>query len=238
MILYLIIGCIILILAFYGLLMLKENQFIYFPVRHPEGDWQTGEHQFYGLNCSIEDHYFQAADGTELHAWLYESAEANDTILYCHGNAGNIATRKEKMAFILQSGMRIFTLDYRGYGRSQGSPSEAGLIADVDAAYHYLLEQGINPENMIIYGASLGGGSAIQLAAKYKVKAIILESIFTSIPDMARKRMPFVPKFIVRTKFDNFNNIKNLKCPVFMIHGDKDEVIPVEMGRKLIQEAK
>ena len=217
--------------------MVAEKSFIYFPTKYPEGDWHVGEHNLNGLRCIIKDHFIESEDGTKIHAWLYQHFNSREILLYCHGNAGSIATRKEKMALMLNSGIDIFTLDYRGYGRSEGSPTEKGLIEDVEAAYQYLLNLGYDSSNIIVYGASLGGGAAIELACKYKTKAIILESIFTSIPDMARVRMPFVPKFIVRTKFDNFKKISSLKCPVFLIHGDQDEVIPVNMGRQLFEQA-
>ena len=158
-------------------------------------------------------------------------------MIHCHANAGNLATRKGKMAHMLGIGYNILSLDYRAYGRSEGALSEQGIYKDIEACYDYALSLGYKSENILIYGASLGGGPATYLASTKPAKGLILEAVFTSIPDMAKLQLPFVPKFIVRTQFNNLERIKSVDIPLFMMHGDDDEVIPFEMGKAVYDAA-
>ncbi|HPN84655.1 MAG TPA: alpha/beta hydrolase, partial [Victivallales bacterium] len=133
----------------------------------------------------------------------------------------------------------VLIFDYRGYGRSEGSPSEKGTYLDADAAYDYLMKKGIPEKEIIIFGRSLGGAVAVDLASRNNPSALIIESTFSSIPDMAAKLYPFLPaRLLCVIKYDSLMKIEKIKCPLLVVHSPHDEIIPFEMGRKIYEKAK
>jgi fermentation-respiration switch protein FrsA (DUF1100 family) len=163
---------------------------------------------------------------------------AEMTLLWLHGNAGNISHRSEMIRALLQLTIQIFIIDYRGFGRSEGSPSEEGLYLDARAAWDYLInERGIPARNIVILGKSLGGAPAIDLAARVRPAGLIVQSTFTSIPDMAGTVIPFFPGFLLRTKMDSLGKVGRVSCPKLFIHSPADEVVPYQMGRRLYDAA-
>jgi fermentation-respiration switch protein FrsA (DUF1100 family) len=215
------------------LAMIFEESLIYFPVRYPDGDWEPREIQF-------EDAWFDARDGTQLHGWYVPHENASDFVLFCHGNAGNVSHRADQIRLLKElTGVSVLCYDYRGYGRSEGKPDERGILADARAARAWLARRaGVGEEEIVLLGRSLGGAVAVDLAAKDGARALVLESTFTSVPDVAAYYYPFLPvRLFLRTRLDALNQIRKFEGPLFQSHGDADSVIPYQFGRRLFDAA-
>ena len=191
-----------------------------------------------GLAC--ENIYFANSDGTKLNGWYVPCPGAKLTILFCHGNGGNISYYLDKAVMYHSIGANCLLFDYSGYGKSEGKPSERATYEDVSAAYKWLVEsKKIDPNSIILHGWSLGGPIAAKLAAEEQVRGLILESTFTSACDFASKIYPIFPaRFFCRYKYDTVKYVENVKCPVLVIHSPQDDIIPYSMGLKLFQIAK
>jgi fermentation-respiration switch protein FrsA (DUF1100 family) len=223
------------------LMALFERSLIFFPTRYPDGLWDT-EAAARGSGCVIEDHFFAADDKTKLHGWMCRRIDApadRPVLLFFHGNAGNLSHRADLLIELAnRTRAGVFVVGYRGYGRSEGRPSEAGLYKDARAAWKHLTEgSGIGADRIIIFGKSLGGGVAVDLALEAPAAGIIVESSFTSIPDMAGAHYPFVPKFMVRTQMNSLVKIEFISMPKLFIHSQRDRVVPYRLGRKLYEAA-
>lgn len=204
---------------------------IFFPMKmvefHP-GQW----------DLSFEDVIFESTDGLKLHGWFFPGGPPNRTLIYFHGNAGNIGDRLPKLKKLHGIGMNIFIFDYRGYGGSEGKPSLKGVVEDSLAAYRYVLSrQDVDPNHIILYGESLGGAMALEVAQQEKYSAIILESTFTSVRDMASAVYSIIPRFIVPDVYRSIDMVREIREPILILHGAKDEVVPRKMGERLYQEA-
>ncbi|BAY84882.1 hypothetical protein NIES267_43800 [Calothrix parasitica NIES-267] len=172
-------------------------------------------------------------DGTKLSAIHLINPDAKYTILYAHGNASDLGMIKPRLEQLKDIGFSVLGYDYRGYGTSEGKPSEKNAYKDVDTAYNYLTQElNILPQQIILFGRSVGGGSAIDLAARKPVAGLITESTFTSI---FKVKVPI--KILPFDKFDNLKKIKKLKCPVLIMHGKLDEVVPFYHGEQLFKQA-
>ena len=183
-----------------------------------------------------EDVFFTAADGVRLNGWFFP-ANTNSTglvILLCHGNAGNLSHRLELVEVLLRAGASVFAFDYRGYGRSSGKPTEKGVCLDAEAAWEWLVKaRGCEPGKIIALGESLGGGVVCELATRRPLGGIVLQSTFTSVPDVAAQLMPWLPmRFLLTTRFNNQDKLKRLQMPVLILHGRKDTIIPFQHGEK------
>lgn len=190
------------------------------------------------LGYQFEDIYFQTLDKERLNAWFFPSPGAKKTLLFFHGNAGNISHRMEKVSIFKKLGMNVFIVDYRGYGKSSGQPSEKGLYLDAQAAYDYLIEnKKISPQDIIVFGESLGAQAAVDLASKNKAGGLILEESFTSAKDMSRAVYPFLPTIFLSLRLDAASKIKKVTCPKLIIHSRNDEIVPFRLGEKLFQNA-
>lgn len=190
------------------------------------------------LGLDYEDIYFKTEDRVRINAWLVPSKDSRFTLLFSHGNGGNISHRVEKIAMLNQLGLDVLIFDYRGYGRSGGRPSEKGFYRDMKAAYAYLLtEKNLPADRIITYGESLGGHVALELASKSKVRAVITESTFTSSPDMARALYPIFPAFLIWEKYDSMSSIKDIKVPKLIIHSKNDDIVPFSLSLKLFDAA-
>lgn len=208
-----------------------ERQSIYFPMKEI-----TATPDLIGL--PYEEIYFNASDGKRLNGWFIPNEKALFTLILCHGNAGNISHRVEKISIFHDLGLNVLVFDYRGYGKSEGSPSEQGLYEDLRAAYNYLTgERKISGRDIILFGESIGGTVAIDLARKADVRALITEGAFTSIKDMARIAFPIMPYFIFSSRFDAISKIKAVTCPKLVIHSVDDEIVPFGLGEKLYNAA-
>ncbi len=223
------------------LMALFERSLIFFPTRYPDGMWDTAA-AARGSGCVIEDHFFTAGDGTRLHGWWCRRLDASSddpVLLFFHGNAGNLSHRADLLIELAtRTPASVFVVGYRGYGRSEGRPKEAGLYLDARAAWKHLTEEsGVGADRIVIFGKSLGGGVAVDLAMEAPAAGLIVESSFTSIPDMAGAHYPFVPKFLVRTQMNSVVKIPFISMPKLFIHSREDRVVPYRLGRELFEAA-
>ena len=180
-----------------------------------------------------------SADGESLHAWFVPHPEARATVLFLHGNAGNISDRPLTLTHLHAMQLNVLLLDYRGYGRSSGIPSARGTLADARAAWDYLItEQNQNDSDIVIYGRSLGGAVAIALASRTNPLAVVVESTFTSLASMASDIYPFLPtRLLLRHRYPSVQSIAEISSPVLVAHSDNDELIPPSHGQRLFQSA-
>lgn len=188
---------------------------------------------------AYEDVSFAAADGTRLHGWFIPAPGAQATLLFFHGNAGNISHRGDSIAIFHRRGWNVFIFDYRGYGKSDGTPDEEGLSADGAGAWRYLTEtRGIAPRDITIFGRSLGAAVAVKQAADAPPAALILESTFSSARDFAHRVFPILSRLVwLRYDFDSAARIKQVTCPLLVLHSPEDEIMPFALGEKLFAAA-
>ena len=209
-----------------------ERRLIY----HPEKGLASDPSK---IGLTYEDVVFTAGDGVQLHGWFVPGSR-DLTFLWFHGNAGNISHRLGNLKEMHDElAVNIFIFDYRGYGQSQGTPSEQGTYFDAKAALGSLRAKGDVPMNQIVYyGRSLGGALAVELATQEPPYGLVLESSFPSVPYMARKANPFLPLWrLLRTKYDSAAKVPHLQVPLLQIHGDSDDTVPLEAGRALFEAA-
>ena len=214
-----------------------EHAVTFHPVRY---DDHTGWKQPTGA----QDVWLKSTDGVRLHGWLFEAREqpAFVTIIYFHGNGGNISNVGWVGERLSSRGFDVLLLDYRGYGRSEGDvDGETGLYADADAGYEYVTKtRGIHPSNVVLYGQSLGTAVAVDLASRQESAAVILESGFSSASDLAATVLPFLPRrlhFLAKNRFESTRKLASVRCPILIAHGDPDLTIPTEHGRLLFAAA-
>jgi fermentation-respiration switch protein FrsA (DUF1100 family) len=229
---YLVLLILIIAFLLYLLYPSIESFFIFFP--ETQLDYTPDE-----LNLGYKEAYFTAADGERLHGWFFPLKGERPVILFCHGNAGNISHRLENVGLLLREKLQVFLFDYRGYGRSSGSPSENGIYLDGLAAYDYLLEkERIAPANIVPFGRSLGAAVAIEISLKRKVRSLIVESAFTSTRDVARSTaLFFLLSYLLPAHYNNLKKIGWVTVPKLIIHGKADEIIPFSMGSMLFEAA-
>jgi fermentation-respiration switch protein FrsA (DUF1100 family) len=215
-----------------ALLLLFEKRLIYFPMSAHDVTPAA-------MGLAHQELSLRAEDGVRLHGWFLPVKDSRGSVLVSHGNAGNISHRLDR-ALLIQSRLRrdVLLFDYRGYGRSEGSPDEPGTYRDARAAYAWLREHGQAAERIVIFGESLGSAVALELALSNPARALVLESPFTSIPDMARAVYPFLPVWpLVRTRYDNLAKVPRLRMPLLVLHGDRDDVVPFAQGRRVFEAA-
>ncbi|MCX5725132.1 MAG: alpha/beta hydrolase [Nitrospirae bacterium] len=211
-----------------------DQIFVFHPDPWKDRDWRA----FSGL--PLEEAWFPAADGTKLFGWYVEGPATSGVILWCHGNAGNIINRLENLKLLYQLGLSVFLFDYRGYGRSQGRPSEDGLYQDALGAYDYLTRtRMIRPERIVLFGRSLGAAVAGELAVQKPAAGLILESSFPSIEAVAKFHYGGLPvHWLLGADFRLIDRLPQLSLPKLIIHGDKDDIVPLELGRQVFEAAK
>ena len=216
--------------VFYGLATWGASRMLYYPMRYPGGEWSLQQ------KLGAKDVSLQAAGGTKLHGWWIAGPDDGIATLHLHGNGGNITHRGLTARNITTAGSSVLLLDYRGYGKSEGSPSEKGLYADAEAAYDWIAAQGYAPEQIIIHGESLGTAVATYLATRRKCRGVILEAPFTSAKAMAGRVFPVIGPLLM-WGYNSIGRIKDVRAPLLIIQGDRDEVIPYEFGQKLFAAA-
>lgn len=203
------------------------------------------------LGVQGSDVRLQTADGVNVHGWWYPAVgsgvesggrasphSSSPAVLFLHGNAGDISDRTGLAEGLLAQGLSVFLLEYRGYGGSDGSPSEEGLHLDALAGYDFLLAQVGSADDVVIFGRSMGGAVAARLGAERSPGAVILEAAFESLEAMGRSIYPFLPGFLfrrLRGRFDTLSRVPEIECPVLIVHGSEDEIVPLAMGRTLYQ---
>lgn len=191
------------------------------------------------IGLAYEEVTLQTEDRVALGAWSVSAPQARGTVIYCHGNAGNIADRLTGIRLLAGMGVNVLAFDYRGYGRSEGSPDEQGTYRDADAAWRYVVEaRGEAAERVILFGESLGGAVAIELASRRPVGALIVEATFTSLVDVAQRHYPLLPVgLLLRHRYDSIERIGLVPCPKLFIHAREDELVPPELARRLYDKA-
>jgi len=191
------------------------------------------------IGLIYQDVEFVTEDNVKLHGWFIPNKNAKGTVLFFHGNAGNISHRLDSIAIFNRLELNVFIIDYRGYGQSEGKITEKGIYRDAEASWNYLSRiQGISEKQIIIFGRSLGASIASRLASKHTPAALIIESGFTSVPSMAQRFYPFLPvRWLSRYKFDTKQYVQNISCPVLVAHSKNDEIIPYGEGREIFEAA-
>lgn len=210
-----------------------DERFLYFPSPWEEQDWKEVS------QLPLEEVWFQAEDGVRLFGWYAEPLDAEAVLLWCHGNAGNIIHRLDQLARFYNHGLACFLWDYRGYGRSEGTPSEEGLYLDAQAAYdHLAAARRVAPGRLIGYGQSIGASVVGELALRRKLAGLILEAPFPSVKAVARRHYANLPvEALIRARYDLAGRIGRVQAPVLVLHGDRDTIIPMELGKEVFEAA-
>jgi len=211
------------------LLTLLESSMMYPAPSVEAGNWAPS-------NLNYEDAEFASADGTALHGWFVPAENPKGVVLFSHGNGEHVAWQAQELAFIRDAyGVSVMAWDYRGYGKSQGKPSEQGILADAEAARTWLANRaGVPEESIILFGRSLGGAVAVHLAATGGARALVLDRTFSSMVDVASKHFPWLPiRTMLSNRYPSAERIANYSGPLIQIHGRPDRVVPFETGRAL-----
>ncbi|MDP2156978.1 MAG: alpha/beta hydrolase [Nitrospirota bacterium] len=222
-------------LGYFGLVAfvyVRQPKMLYFPTKEIE---QTPA----AIGLSFDEVTFKTSDGMNIAAWYIPAPDAMAVLLFCHGNGGNISHRLDSIRIFHNLGLSVLIFDYRGYGRSEGEPTEKGTYLDAEAAWNFLVkDKGIDSARIVIFGRSLGSAVAAELAMRRQAGALILESGFTSITDLGRKYYPHMPvSLITRFHYATIDKVSSLALPKLFIHSPSDEVIPYEQGLRLYEKA-
>ena len=225
----------IVVFAYVGLLVLLflfQSKLVYFPTRVIE---QTPR----DFGMAFEDVTLETEDGVKIHGWYVPADDAKGTVLFFHGNGGNISHRLPTLQTFREMSLNTLIIDYRGYGRSEGSPGEEGTYCDAEAAWTWLTKtKNVPPGKLVIFGRSLGGAVASHLAVQHPPAALVLESSFTSVPDMGARLYWYLPiRLLSRFQYNTRKNVAAVRCPVLIIHSPNDEIVPFENGKRLLEAA-
>jgi uncharacterized protein len=211
-----------------------QDRLVYFPeigreIRATPGD----------VGLAYEALTIKTSDGEQLDGWFVPDEQARGAVILFHGNAGNISHRLEYLSMFRRMGLSTLIFDYRGYGRSTGKPSEKGLYRDAEAAWKFVAEErGIPADRIVLFGESLGGAVATWLAARQRPGALVLASVFTSVPDMGSELYPWLPiRWLARMRYDTRAALTDVTCPVLVAHSPEDEIVPFSHGRELFAAA-
>jgi fermentation-respiration switch protein FrsA (DUF1100 family) len=206
------------------------HHMIFYPMRYPAGNWAVQD------RIGAEDLWLHAADGVKLHGWWVPQKDARFATVFLHGNAGNVTHRAVHALSVNRAGSSVLLLDYRGYGKSEGRPTETGVYADADASYDDVRAHGFPPERIILHGESLGTAVAVDLAVRKACAGVVLEAPLESLRKMAGAVLPVVGPMFVRG-FDTRTKIRGLRVPLLVIHGDRDDVVPFSQGQAVFEAA-
>lgn len=219
------------LLAVFGL-FLFQGRLLFVPSRQV---WRTPA----DAGIGHEEVFLPTADGGRIHGWFVPAREAQGTVLFFHGNAGNMAHRLDTIAVLHNWRLNVFLIDYRGYGNSSGRPNEKALYHDADAAWRFLTEQKrISANRIVIFGRSLGSAVAAHLAARFDPAGVIVESGFVSIPEIAAGIYRWFPvRLLSRNHFPTLENVKAVRCPILVAHSREDDLIPFDHGERLFEAA-
>lgn len=214
------------------LLFLMQSKMLYYPTR--DYDHQPAD---YGL--AVEAVSLTTPDGVTLACWYVPAEGAEQTVLFCHGNGGNISHRLDTLKMFHELGLSCLTVDYRGYGKSTGKPTEIGTKIDILAGFQWLIEEkGMRPEEIILFGRSLGGSVAATIARDINPAGLVIESCFTSFDDIGSHYYPWLPvRLFSRYNYNTVEAVKQVTCPVLVIHSPDDEIIPYKFGQQIFAAA-
>lgn len=218
-------------LVFLGYIYLFQHRLVYVPFSDLDSDPAR-------IGLSYRE-IFMDVPGGKIHAWFVPAEDERGVVLFCHGNAGNISHRLQTIEMLHSLDMSIMIFDYQGYGKSSGKPGEKKTYLDARAAWDYLVEhKKIEPEKIFVFGRSLGGAIAADLATQTCPAGVILESTFTGVKDLGSELFSFLPvRILSRFEYDTLNKLKKISSPVMIIHSPDDEIIPYSHGKKLYKDA-
>jgi fermentation-respiration switch protein FrsA (DUF1100 family) len=224
----LISGYLVLIVYVYA----KQGSMLYFPTREIKATPLD-------IGLQYEELTLRTTDRVDISAWYIPAEHPRGFLLFCHGNAGNISDRLSSIRLFHDLGLGVLIFDYRGYGKSQGSPDEEGTYRDAEAAWHYLVKTlHVSPRRVIVFGRSLGSAVAAELALRKEVRAVIMESGFTSVSDLGKQFFPHLPvKLISRYYYTSIDKVGLVEMPRLFIHSPDDEMVPYEQGVRLFERA-
>jgi uncharacterized protein len=230
------VNCLVLLTVSYAFSDWEES-LTFFPSKYPDGNYHLTE----SPHVTIEDVAIFTSDGVKLHGWISKPKRLKGRmwLLWFPGNGGNVSYRLDWIKKMSAIPLNVLIIDYRGYGQSEGSPTEEGIYRDAEAGYAYLTKKvSVSPENIVLFGESLGGAVAIHIAANMRCAGLIVQSTFTNAKDMAKRIMPIIPLWlIIKTKLDSTSKIQNVKVPKLFIHSPADGIVPYKLGRKLFDSA-
>ena len=217
--------------VFVLLVFVGQRKLMYFPTTERVPPAELGLRD-------IDEVTLELATGEQLHSWYAAASAGRPTLLLFHGNAGAVSHRAHRFADYMPHGYGVFVLGYPGYGGSDGSPSEESFGAAAAAAYQFLLSRGIDPQDIVIYGESIGSGVAVRLAAQVSASALVLEAPMASAVDVASRHYPFLPvRLLLRDSYRSIDRIAAIDMPLLVIHGTNDAIIPIESGKLLFEAA-
>lgn len=222
-------------LLLFAAVLFFEDRFVFHPRPAVDGPAPA--------DLGVVECSFRARDGVRLHGWWHAGGSSGDgpdgaVLLWCHGNAGNIHDRADNLRMLAERGFGVFLFDYRGYGKSEGRPSEVGLYLDVEAAHRYVVKElGVAAERIVCFGRSLGAAVAVHCALRCRVGGLILEGAFESVPAMVRPKLLAPVSVLLRNRFDTLSRISGLKVPLLMLHGERDRVVPLAQGQSVFDAA-
>ena len=226
---FVLVGLVLLVIV-YGLLRFAVSGAVYYPLRYPDGWWnRQGE-------VGAAEVWLTTRDGVKLNAWWIAPPGSRLATVFFHGNGGNLTHRVDHMRAIVSAGSALLILDYRGYGKSEGKPSESGLYADADAAYQWLIDRGYAAKQIVIHGESLGAAVAVDLAARKPCAGVVLEAPFNSGAQVAASVLPVIGPLLMR-EFDSKAKVGKIRAPMLFMQGERDKVIPYKLGRDLYDAA-
>ena len=219
-------------LAFLITIYFMQDRMLYYPEREVV---QTP----LDIGLEYEEVTLQTIDNVTISGWYIPAKNEKGVLLFCHGNAGNISHRLESISIFHNLGLSVMIFDYRGYGKSEGNPSEKGTYLDAEAAWNYLVEVNQkSSDRIILFGRSLGAAIASDIALKKVPAGLILESSFLSVPDMGKKHYPWIPvKYLSKFHYSTGDKIQSITCPKLIIHSPDDEIVPFEHGKSLFEKA-
>jgi uncharacterized protein len=204
-----------------------QRRLMYFPDRARTPPAQAGL-------ANVEEVVLKTPDGARVIAWYGKAKPGQPTLLYFHGNGGSLVDRAPRIERFMAEGWGVYMMAYRGYGGSSGSPSETANVADARLAYGALVHEGVDPKSIILYGESLGSGIAARIATERPCAGLILDAPYTSIVELAARTYPFLPvRYVLADRYETDKVIAQVHVPVLILHGERDPVVPVAMGREL-----
>jgi uncharacterized protein len=208
---------------------LGQRRLMYFPDRAHTLPAQVGL-------VGVEERVLKMPDGARVIAWYGKARAGEPTLLYFHGNAGSLANRASRIERFMAQGWGVYMMTYRGYGGGTGSPTETANVADARLAYGALVLEGVEPASIVLYGESLGSGIAVRLATERTVGGLVLDAPYTSIVDVAAQAYPFLPvRLLIADRYETTKYIAQVRAPLLILHGERDAVIPVAMGREVFR---
>ncbi len=218
--------------AIVALFYVAQSRQVYFPLRE-----HSTTPAAYAM--PFEDVWFKTEDEVLLHGWLVHADQPQGVVLFFHGNAGNVSHRLDSIRTFRDLGFSVFIIDYRGYGHSEGTPTEAGTYRDAQAAWRYLRdERSIPGRHIVVFGRSLGAAVAAWLSARERPGAVILESAFTSAPDLGAELYPWLPvRWMLRFAYDTREAVRDIHSPLLIVHSTEDRIVPYHHGQALFEAA-